>query len=426
MVYGEVGGKYLEQKGEIYFIIYKQHILLLSSIMKTADNPSNISYLASPETNEAEVALQAQQKHLPSTYFLARRGYALGWIGSSTTPQRLSPEKEKQAWHHSEAVFWPGMLTEQLSGHASDLEHSYNLYLNVLEGASCVDVLEAASYHAELDAQFNLVSCSYDESDLQQVERLDFEPATVDSSDDLDLEVWMKASWLSHEEDDASMRFRFSFGLDGCEDVAADPYRQTLTSQLAQIIFPESRIITENAALANELKQLLEVDAVEFVERIVYFNSPDGGAQFHQDVERGHLGVIFAQMSGRTAWLALSKKQLLHEILTFLASEDARSILTDVLSKKYLTQLFRHANDPAYINAWLDQRDNDALDTFINQTPAFTQQLVDHGYAYVLHPGDVLLLPQQGMDDCAWHSVFCLDEEPGEALSFAMKQRDVI
>lgn len=389
--------------------------------MKTTDKSSSIVYLAGPETNAADVMTLARQRQILSTYYLARRGYSIGWIGSAGRPQRLAPATEQQAWQRSQAVFWPGMLTAQLSRFTGDLEHSYNLYLNVLDGASCADVLEEAPFHAELNQKFNLVSCSYDESDLQQVERLDFEPADVPSTEEVDSEVWMKASWLSHAEDDASMRFRFSFGLDGCEDVAADPYRQKLTSQLAQIIFPESSIITDNADLAKELKQLLDVDAIDFVERIIYFNAPDGGAQFHQDVERGHQGVIFAQMSGRTAWIALPKQQLLNEIITFLAREDAKSMLAGVLGKKHLTQLFKHATDSAYLNAWLDQRDNDALDIFINRSPAFSQQLVANGYAYVLHPGDVLLLPQQGMDDCAWHSVFCLDEEPGEALSFAMK-----
>lgn len=390
--------------------------------MKKTAKPSRLLYLAQPDTTEAVIQELAEQKAIQSTYLLARRGYTLGWIGVRDTQSRLSTVVEKQAWSRSDVVFWPGLLTKPLSHYARELDNSYQLYLDVLDGASCADLLNAEPYQTKLSAAFNLVSCSYDESDLQQVERLDFEPLAESSTDEVDTEVWMKASWLSHEEDDASMRFRFSFGLDGCEDVAADPFRQTLTSQLAQLIFPESAIITANTELATELHGLLDVAAIEFVERIIYFNAPDGGAQFHQDVERGHLGVIFAQMSGRTAWLALPKKQFLQEILVFLAREDAKSILADILSKKHLTQLFKHANDPAYINAWLDQRDNDALDMFINQTPAFTRQLVEHGYAYVLHPGDVLLLPQQGMDDCAWHSVFCLDEEPGEALSFAMKK----
>jgi hypothetical protein len=383
-----------------------------------------ILYLAKPETSAPEIKAIADQQQIAATFSLARRGYAIGWLGLTQTQHRLSLAVEKQHWLRSEAVFWPGMLIDQLARHAGDLEHSFNLYLNVLDGASCAELLEQVPYQPVLDAEFNLVSCSYDESDLQQVERLDFEPATEPSSDEVDAEVWMKASWLSYAEDDASLRFRFSFGMDGYEDVAADPYRQTLTSQLAQIIFPESKIITDNPVLLTELRQLLEVDAIEFVERIIYFNAPDGGAQFHQDVERGHLGVIFAQMSGRTAWLALSKKQLIHESMTFLARPDVKASLPTVLSKKQQNQLIKLANDPAYLNQWLDQRDNDALDIFINQTPAFAQQLIENGYAYVLHPGDVLLLPQQGMDDCAWHSVFCLDEEPGEALSFAMKKSE--
>lgn len=392
--------------------------------MKTSTPPPAVVYLAGPATSDKQVKAIANANNNATVYFLARRGYAIGWLGVVNTQQRLTPAAEQRAWQRAEPVFWPGILADKLPGCTRELDHSFQLYLNVLDGASCAEVLEQVPYQPALSAQFNLVTCSYDESDQQQVERLDFEPASAAVCDELDAEVWMKASWLSYAEEDASLRFRFSFGMDGYEDVAADPYRQTLTSQLAQLVFPESRIITDNDNLMHALSQLLAVPGIEFVERIVYFNAPDGGAQFHQDVERGHLGVIFAQLSGRTAWIALAKKQLIQEIMLFLARADAKSTLPKALGKKHQAQLFKHANDAVYLNQWLDQRDNDALDIFINQTPAFNRQLVEHGHAYILHPGDVLLLPQQGLDDCAWHSVFCLDEEPGEALSFAMKRKN--
>jgi len=31
------------------------------------------------------------------------------------------------------------------------------------------------------------------------------------------------------------------------------------------------------------------------------------------------------------------------------------------------------------------------------------------------------LLPQRDLDNCVWHSVFTLGDEPGEALSFAVR-----
>jgi hypothetical protein len=34
----------------------------------------------------------------------------------------------------------------------------------------------------------------------------------------------------------------------------------------------------------------------------------------------------------------------------------------------------------------------------------------------------VLLLPQANLDTCVWHSVLCLGDESGEALSFALKK----
>lgn len=389
--------------------------------MSIATVPPCIVYLALPDADGADVVQAATQQHIETVCLLGRRGYHVGWVGIARVQKRLLLATEKEQWGQSRAVFWPGMLTAALKPYEQAIDNSYSLYLDVLDGESCADLLEQEPYVSVLADKFALVSCNYDESDRQQIERLDYEPVSYDES--VDSEVWMKASWLSYKEDDASLRFRFSFGMDGYEDVAADPYRQQLTTQLAQLIFPESALITDNAALAAELSALLMVDSFEFVERIVYFNAPDGGAQFHQDVERGHLGVIFAQLTGRTGWFALSKKQLIAEILLFLARDDAKEILASILGKKHLAQLFKHASDAAFISEWLDKRDNDALDEFINQTPEFAHQLVDSGYAFILYPGDVLLLPQQDMDNCAWHSVFCLDEEPGQALSFAIKRK---
>ena len=72
---------------------------------------------------------------------------------------------------------------------------------------------------------------------------------------------------------------------------------------------------------------MLQAEDLVYVERIVYFNAPEGGAQFHHDVERGHLGVVFAQLSGRTAWLTLSTEQLLDAMQNFLALPDAEKAM---------------------------------------------------------------------------------------------------
>jgi len=60
----------------------------------------------------------------------------------------------------------------------------------------------------------------------------------------------------------------------------------------------------------------------------------------------------------------------------------------------------------------------------VDRLPAFTAFLVSGGYAHMLQPGDAILLPQRDLDRCVWHSVFCLGDEAGESLSFAVRPLD--
>ena len=120
--------------------------------------------------------------------------------------------------------------------------------------------------------------------------------------------------------------------------------------------------------------------------------------------------------------MALSTEQLLNEIQGFLARDEAESVLREVIpDSESRTRLLALAQDRVALAAYLNDRDNDPLEQLINRTPAFARRLIEGGHAYILHPGDVLLLPQHDTTHCAWHAVYCLDDQPGEALSFAVR-----
>jgi hypothetical protein len=223
--------------------------------------------------------------------------------------------------------------------------------------------------------------------------------------------LWCKASWLSFDDEDTSLRFRFSFGMEGYEDVAADRERQIWAAKLTDVIFPESAAVTGHAGLHAVLAHMLGSEHIDFMERIVYFNAPNGGAQMHHDVERGHDGVVFAQMSGSTFWFALSKPTLLDEIALFL----------DLSADADWPELRALSRDRAALSWHLDEQDHELAEALIDQHPEFCRFLIERGYAYILHPGDVLLMRQKDLDTCVWHSVFCLGDEAGEGLSFALK-----
>jgi hypothetical protein len=343
---------------------------------------------------------------------LLRRGLGYGWITPGKRPPMPAAEEIKRAWNNQEAIFLPAMLVDALPLFQSDIAQAQRLLENIQQGGEFSALLETEIYDSRLQPAFELSGASYEDNDPQAIEKVIFDAWEGDEmiADNL----WCKAYWLSFDDEDGSLRFRFSFGFEGYEDVAADPVRQDFAAKLTDAIFPESAAVTGHAGLNALLRSMLECARVDFMERIVYFNAPNGGAQMHHDVERGHEGVVFAQMSGSTFWLALSKPRLLDEIDAFLAQAPA----------DHWSQLRELAADRTVLAEYLDAADHEWVEALIDRSPEFFRQLIDHGYAHVLQTGDVLLLPQPSLDTCVWHSVICLGEETGEGLSFALKKSE--
>jgi len=352
------------------------------------------------------------KKHSP----LQRRGFFLGHAPESD--QHNDPLTN---WQDGKPVLLNQACLPLLNNYSAEIEQSYVLYNALLNGEECDQLFSAEPYIDRLDPIFESLGCSVNEGDEQEIETLIYDAVNPEKNNEVIAEdLWIKASWLSFHEEDASLRFRFSFGVDLVEDVAADENRQFHAAQLTESIFPESNIITQNRDLNSLLKQSLNTNEVKFVERIVYFNSPNGGAYLHHDRERGHAGVVFAQLSGHTFWLALPKHALLSEIV-FFVNNCTNNSWPDSLSKDEKAEIIRCSADQALLSLELESFANSALIHLINETQQFVQQLIDHGHSRQLTAGDVLLLPQNSELDCCWHSVFCLGEESGQALSFAIR-----
>ena len=144
-------------------------------------------------------------------------------------------------------------------------------------------------------------------------------------------------------------------------------------------------------------------------QHIAYWNAPDGGALFHHDafaeeVSGGQRGVVYAQFSGATLWLSLSVEQL---------ATRTRE-LGELLLAGPLSVIARELALPAC----------GRLAPVVNQGPEFTALLADAGHAFLVEPGDVVLLPNHGYKRTAMHSVFCASDEPGYALSMAVREQD--
>ncbi len=351
-----------------------------------------------------------------ASYLLTRRGHQFGEVfdhAPNSTSDALA------AWQNGKPVFLPNCCSAELTEHYKDIAQSHKLYEAILDEQECDAVLANPPYSQRLDKYFEPLGSSVNEGDSQEIETVLFD--AIDGDEVLAEDLWLKVSWLSFYEEDASLRFRFSFGVDNVEDVAADKQRQHYAALLTDAVFPESRLITQNKALKQQLCEVLDCRSVTFVERIIYFNSPDGGAYLHHDRERGHAGVVYAQLSGHTYWLALAKHELMAEITAFVNQSETKDRWPESISTSQRQELIDISRNSENLSVELESFSNDALIQLINETESFVQQLIANGHGRVVNPGDVLLLPQETDMNCCWHSVFCLGEESGEALSFAIR-----
>ena len=265
--------------------------------------PLPVQFILGAESS-AEAAQQvARAQRITAVFWLSQRNSCLGWIGDHHRPAMPTMEAARAAWQTARPMVLPGFAASEIPAQQHHITQSATLAEAVLSGGDYEALLLQAPYSARLAPHFVLLGSTYDEGDPQEIVKIEFD--AVNSGEIAAKHLWSKLSWLSYEEYDASLRFRFSFGMENYQDVAADPRRQAYASALAEAIFPESAVISANRRLAMLLRKMLRTKDIMYVERIVYFNAPEGGAQFHHDVEGGHLGVVFAQLSGRTAWLAL-------------------------------------------------------------------------------------------------------------------------
>lgn len=383
-------------------------------------NASAVAYVAGPDTDAPTARVMATQLACGEPVLLQRRGAALAWVTARQRPNAPAAAQLRAAWQASQPVWLPGFAIAEVAAQAAHVGHSLALMEAVLDGESAADLFEQAPYATRLTPRFEMLAAFENEGDPQEIETLEFD--AVENGEPVAENLWVKLSWLSFQDDDASLRFRFSFGLVGYEDVAADVQRQQAAADLTEALFPESAVISANPRLQALLSDALGVQRFAYVERIIYFNAPQGGAQFHQDVERGHLGVVFAQLHGRTGWLTLPKETLMDEIQTFCADPVHHDALTNLLPDADAGNgLIALAANRSRLARVLDEADDDAMEALLNRCPAFTRQLIERGHCYLLEPGDFILLPQHDAARCAWHSVFCLDEFAGEALSFAVR-----
>ena len=327
-------------------------------------------------------------------FALRRRGAELG---HAVVVDRTPPsEREALArWQRSEAVFWPGLLGDGPARHAPAIAASLAMFDRLRRGAPFLDELDR---RLRDDADLRYAGSTRDRNDPREIERVFVDAAP--GGEVVAQDLWAKLTWIADDEHDRSLRIRFSAGLEQLEEwMQATDRTAGWVDQFAARAFPECAAVLGCAPLRQLLARLLRRPH-RLSERIVYNNAPNGGAVFHHDAEPGQLGVVFSQLEGHTAWLAIGKRRLAALLAPSPQPRDVRAAM-----------------------ARLDDGDDAALYRRLNRDEAFTATLAAHGALFVLQPGDVILLPSQGFDDVAWHSVIALGRRPSLAHSYGLFPR---
>lgn len=250
--------------------------------------------------------------------------------------------------------------------------------------------------------------------------------------------LWCKSAWLSTHADDRSLRIRFGHGKEGADDGDRDLLSHRLVAELAARLLPETAVATANPALVR-LVEKLAGEPVLFTQALAYWNAPGGGALFHHDAfaedaaDGGsfrQFGVCYVQLSGSTAWLALSTDDLLARIREFaeaLADGELPWVRAQIFESKSAAfsggwkRFESLIADDARMRMELARPGCGALGPLVDRGPEFTAFLADAGHAAVLGPGDAILLPNHGLERTCMHSVFCAGDEVAYSISLAMR-----
>ena len=320
-----------------------------------------------------------------SGWELERRGSRHGTVRPGA-PLRLTPQEARERWLGAEPVLLRGAAAVGEPGAKRAISRTLAMFARLRDGA---EIGPEIRRRLAGQRRFEPAGESVDLGDEREIGKVH---ADLRGRGRVLEDLWAKLSRISPDSRDDSLRIRFSFGGERLDDWSTDPVRARAADELAEAVFPECRLLTAHREAARLLRRWTG-GRVRYSERIVFSNAPGGGAVFHHDAEDGQLGVAYAQLSGRTAWLALSKRAL------------AAAVAGRRDSARALRRLDGH--DPA-------------LDRLLNRTPSFTRRLVERGALFVLRAGDVLLLPSHGPDDAAWHSVFALGARPSLAHSYGL------
>lgn len=336
---------------------------------------------------------------------LDRRGVRHGWLdppsrdaaapAAAATSRATLPADAHARWAAGEPIHWPGSLTERIEEWQADIESTLEMFERLREGGRWLDECDE---RVREESPFECAGTTFDRSEPREIERV-FAHGLDPEGTRVARELTARLSWIADDESDLSLRVRFSFGHESLREwLDADDPRHVWSAHFAEEVFPECMVLADDSVL--DAVAMLHGKDVRLSERIVYANAPGGGAMFHDDGDPAQRGVVYGQLAGHTAWLALPRNRLATAVVAAAPERFA---------------------DAAAASAALGSAD-EALWSLLNRDPAFSQRLADAGDLVILEPGDALILPSpdEDPDRACWHSVFAVGAAENLSLSFGV------
>jgi hypothetical protein len=395
--------------------------------------PGSLPVISYREEDE-HAFLDDLERCADSTLDLSRRGV---WHGqwAELSPERVGVDLGAELadhgalhlrWNDARPIVLPGILDEAVRAGADEIADAFDLYRELGEDGGLKRWLKQRILAAgpEWRVRERRVDLPDPERDLEKV-FLSREIAGRELRD-----LWWKSGRLSTFEGDESLRLRLSFGLERDDDASREPVRQRAVAQLAEALLPGAGFVPDAPAL-DRLLEVYSGEELFATQHIAYWNAPEGGALFHHDAfdepeDGGQRGVIYAQLAGSTAWLALSIEDLSTRVLEFvelLAEGELEWVREDLFPRSADFQgAVECARDHERSMRELALPGCGRFAGLVNRGPEFTDFLANAGHAAILEAGDVILLPNYGLARTVMHSVFCADDEPTYAISAALRQ----
>ena len=360
----------------------------------------------------------------------------------------------RQRWADARPILLRGMLDSTLPGFAPVLKQRMALHKTIRDEGALDGFLEASL--ERLDPRFTVRGAEESARLGEQAGgdgQRDLERRFLSFDTDGDAKArpnyWVKTQRLSDHEEDMSARIRLSFGQEVDDDASHDEAGHRTIEQLGRELLPETALLRDNRDL---LALLGELDLVEeaaedsdsgnpappppsgehyFTQDIAFWNAPNGGVLMHhdafdEDYNERQRGVVYAQLSGETAWLALSTQELAVRVTEFVEYIDEGEMpwLKAALFRGHqgATLMRKILKGGRFVYAELEKPGCGQLSRIVNRGPEFTNLLADAGHAFLMRPGDILLMPNHGLGHTLLHSVFCASPEPGYSLSMAVRR----